>query len=152
MGYVPEDAKWYLAEIAEAITVEGDPRTVVHTNMVLIRADSPDEAYNKSLALGKSRETSYENIEGRKVTLKFKGLHDLNVVYEELDDGAELIYSEHIASSEEEIGRWIPPKAELGVFAPISPSKGPDYAFRNVMQELYQRFPSLGSPDSTKES
>ena len=52
MGYIPKDAKWYLADIIQQITVEDDPRSVVHTNVVLVRADSPEEAYEKALALG----------------------------------------------------------------------------------------------------
>jgi hypothetical protein len=32
MGYIPANAKWYLAEIVEQIAVEGDPRNVVHTS------------------------------------------------------------------------------------------------------------------------
>ena len=41
MGYIPPDAKWYLAEIVQQISVEGDPRRVVHTNLVLVRGDCP---------------------------------------------------------------------------------------------------------------
>jgi hypothetical protein len=52
MGYIPEDAKWYLAEIVEEITVEEDSRNVVHRNLHLIRADSPEEAYRKAIELG----------------------------------------------------------------------------------------------------
>ena len=32
MGYVPDDAKWWIAEIVEEITVEDDARNVVHIN------------------------------------------------------------------------------------------------------------------------
>lgn len=52
MGYIPKSAKWYLADIVQQITVEGDPRSVVHTNLVFVRADSPEEAYEKALELG----------------------------------------------------------------------------------------------------
>ena len=54
MGYVPADVKWFIAEIVEEITVEDDPRNVVHVNYNLIRADSPEEAYEKSLELGQT--------------------------------------------------------------------------------------------------
>ena len=55
MGYIPKNAKWYLAELVEEITISGDPRNVVHTNLVLVRADSAAEAYEKSLAEMKAR-------------------------------------------------------------------------------------------------
>jgi len=32
MAYIPTDAQWYVAEIVEQITVEGDSRNVVHKN------------------------------------------------------------------------------------------------------------------------
>jgi hypothetical protein len=65
MAYIPKGAKWYLAELVEEITVEDEPRNVVHTNVILVRADSPQEAYDRSLGLGKQSETSYENLAGR---------------------------------------------------------------------------------------
>jgi hypothetical protein len=51
-GYIPKSAKWYLAEIVQQITVEGDSRNVVHTNLVLVRADSPEDAYQKRWSWG----------------------------------------------------------------------------------------------------
>jgi len=38
MGFIPKDAKWYLAHIVEEIRVEGDHRNVVHTNQILVRS------------------------------------------------------------------------------------------------------------------
>ncbi|HEV2379882.1 MAG TPA: DUF4288 domain-containing protein [Terriglobia bacterium] len=156
MGYIPEDAHWYLADLVEEVTVEGDPRNVVHTNMILIRADSPEEAYEKSMELGKSSEISYPNSAGRQVTIKFRGLHQLNVIHDQLEHGAELTYDEDIGMSEDEISRWLSPKEELGVFAPRlwSPSSGPDYAAGEIMTELRERFPDLeefqpGNPKSS---
>ena len=143
MGYIPEDAKLYLADIVEEITVEGDARKVVHVNMVLIRAESPEEAFEKSVDVGKSGETNFDNPEGKKVTISFKGLHNLNVIYDRLEDGAELTYSEDIGLTDEEINRLIRPKSELGVFAPISRSKGPDYGSKEIIEEVHERFPHL---------
>lgn len=53
MAYIPENAKWYVAELVEEITVVGEPLNVVHKNLVLVRAGSPQEAYDKALALGR---------------------------------------------------------------------------------------------------
>ena len=72
MGYIPKGAKWYLADIVQQITVEGDPRNVVHKNLVLIRADSPEEAYEKAMDLGVAGEASWENIDGNRVTFRFR--------------------------------------------------------------------------------
>lgn len=136
MGWIPPNAKWYRAEIVEEITVEDDPRNVVHTNMVLIRADTPEEAYEKSIALGLEGELSYKNPDGKLVTFRFRGLRDLTVIHGELEHGTELIYSEHIGMDEEVIKNWITPREELGVFAPIEPSTGPDYRSAEIVEEM----------------
>jgi hypothetical protein len=53
MGIIPEGAKSYLANIVEELTVKDDSRNVVHANnLILIRADSPEEAYRKARELG----------------------------------------------------------------------------------------------------
>ena len=44
MGYIPPDAKWYLADIVEQATIEDDPRRVIPINTILIHADSPEAA------------------------------------------------------------------------------------------------------------
>jgi hypothetical protein len=146
LGFILADAKWYLAEIVLEITIDDDPRSVVHTNTVLVRADSPEEAYDKSLALGKQSETSYENPDGKRVQFLFKGLHDLNVIHDELEHGAELSFHEQVQMSEEEFSRWTVPKEQLGVFAPIRSSAGPDYAAGDIIREVYERFPQLRRP------
>ncbi len=92
MAHIPPSARWYVAELVEQITVKGDPRTVAHKNHVLIRADSPEEAYKKSLAIGREGEDSYENPAGRLVQIAFRGISDLNVIHDESDHGAELLY------------------------------------------------------------
>jgi len=117
VGYIPSDAKWYLAEIVEEFSFEGESENVVHTNMVLVRADSPDEAYERTIALGKEREMSYTNPEGTTVTVKFRGLRDLNVIHGELAHGTEIIWSRRKGMSEQDLMNWVSTREELGVFA-----------------------------------
>jgi Domain of unknown function (DUF4288) len=91
MGWIPKDAEWYLADIVEQITVEGDPRSVVHTNMVLVSANSPEEAYEKALQLGKELEQVYDNIDGKRVECHFRGLgtdQRLGVSFDQQDGSA----------------------------------------------------------------
>ena len=143
MGFIPKNAKWYLADLVEETRVEGERRNVVHTNCTLIRADSPDEAHTKAIALGKGGNTRYKNVNGKMVTIRFRGLRELNVIHDDLDHGAEISFNRDVAVSEKIIKSWIRPKRKLGVFAPIEPSKGPDYASAEVIQEVYERWPSL---------
>jgi Domain of unknown function (DUF4288) len=143
MGFIPKDAKWYLADIVEEIRVEGDRRNVVHTNLILIRADFPHEAHENAMALGKQGNTKYRNLEGKKVTIRFRGLKELNVIHDELEHGCEIAFSEDVGVSETKIRDWIPPKKKLGVFAPIRPHRGPDYASADIIREVYERWPQL---------
>jgi len=143
MAYIPEGAKWYVADIVEEIKVQGDQRNVVHINQTLIRADSPTEAYEKALALGKQGNATYKNPEGRTVTIRFRGLRRLNVIHDELGHGAEIGFTQAVAVSEKKIRNWISPKNKLQVFAPIKPHRGPEYASAEVMKELYKRWPHL---------
>jgi hypothetical protein len=143
MGFIPEGAKWYLANIVEEITIEGEWRNVVHTNLILIRADSPEEAYQKAMELGTEGEQTYDNIDGQRVTHRFRGLRELQVIHDELEHGAELSYREDIAVDESTIQKWVAAKEELGVFRPISPSAAPPYGSAKIIEEMYQQFPHL---------
>jgi len=135
MAYIPTDAQWYVAEIVEQVIIEGDPRNVVHRNLVLIRADSPETAYEKALSFGRSSETDYDNSEGKQVHIRFRGLSDLNVIHDKLEDGAELMYEEKVGLTNESIERLISPKERLAVFRPIEHTKGPDYSSREILDE-----------------
>lgn len=143
MGYIPKDAKWYLADIVLEITVEGDARNVIYTNLILIRADSPEDAYQKAMEIGTANEASWENIDGKQVTFSFRGLRDLNVIHGELEHGTELSYSEDMDMDEASIQKWVTPKDELGVFSPIDPSTGPDYRSSDIVEQIYEEFPQL---------
>ena len=139
MAYIPEDAEWYLAEIVVEILVEDDPRNVIWINVVLIRANSPEEAYKKALERGKTEEQTYENPQGKSVVMTFKGLRDLLVIHDKLEDGAELSYSEQTGLTETQVNDLITPKHQLGVFAPIEHEDKPNYATGDVMAEADER-------------
>jgi hypothetical protein len=137
MGFIPTDARWYLADIILEHIVEGDSRNLVHINMHLIEAESPEQAHEKALALGSDSEDEYTNTDGRRVRVAFRGLRGLNVIHDALEDGAELAYSEMVGVSEEQLRGWITPMEQLDVFAPIeSKSSGPNYMPGSVMQML----------------
>jgi len=143
MAFIPEDAKWYLADIVLEFIIEDDPRNVVHRNLLLVRADSPEEAYQKAMQLGADNEESWDNIDKKRVTIRFRGLYDLKVIHDELEHGAELSYREDVGVEESTIQKWIAPKDELGVFRPITPSTGPHYGPQDVIEKMYDQFPYL---------
>ncbi len=152
MGYIPEGARWYIADLVLVHEIEGDPRNVVHVNLHLIEAGSPEEAYRKAVALGQAGEGSYLNTDRKQVRTTFRGLRHLDVIHDDLEDGAELIYEEKVGLPEAELRRWVRPKEALGVFAPRQPrTDGPNYMPDNIMKEMeragYRRDEPPGESD-----
>ena len=141
MSHIPPNAVWYFAELVERISVVGDPRLVVHRNIHLIRADSPEDAYTKALILGREAETTYLNPAGQYVSIEFVGLADLSVISDPLEDGAELAYTRHVVSSREESEQFVRERNNLTVFAPIIPTDGPDYSSKEIV-EMVGKLPS----------
>jgi hypothetical protein len=125
MSYIPPDARWYLADIVEEFRIESEPENIVHTNTILVRADSPEGAYQSALALGKEGEITYTNPEGKTVQVYFRGLRDLNVIHGQLEHGTELIYEKRTGMSESDLAGWVSAKEDLGAFVPRDTSKDP---------------------------
>lgn len=141
---------WYLADMVQEITVEGDSRNVIHINLKLIRAASPEEAFDKATALGRSFETTYENTEGKKVQVAFRGLRDLLGVIDDLEDGSELLYQELVGMSEQEVQNLIPPKAALAAFSVARPVSRPNYLDKDIIAEAEARFGVSFEPAATE--
>ncbi len=136
MGFIPSNTTWFLADLVVARSIEDDPRTVVHINTVLVRADSAEEAYLRATEIGREEEHTYENTDGKLVTVVFRGLRELAVIHDELEHGAGLMYRERVVLTEEELGQMETPKEWLSVFAPRKASSGPNYMPGSVMDML----------------
>jgi len=137
MGYVPKDARWYLADVVLEHVIEDDRRNLVHVNAHLVEAASPEEAYKKACELGRSSQRRYLNTDHKRVHVKYRGLRELNVIHDDLEDGVELSFEEIVSVPESRLKRWVKPKKELGVFAPRRPrTRGPNYMPLSVMRDL----------------
>ena len=137
MSYIPKDARWYIADVVLEHTIEGDTRNVVHVNVHLIEAESPERAYEKAIALGREAEYVYDNTDGHEVRVTFRGLRELNVIQDVLEDGAELMYEESVEVAEADLLRWLCPKEKLAVFtAPRRQRDLPNYMPESVMKRL----------------
>ncbi|HEY9510707.1 MAG TPA: DUF4288 domain-containing protein [Verrucomicrobiae bacterium] len=134
MAYVPKDAEWFLAELIVEIKVTGSKRNVVHINYVIVRANSPEEAYKRANEIGKQSTNSYLNEKGNRVTKRFRGLRGLDVIYDPLDDECEIMFVEKLGVPEERFKRMVCPKRRLEVFQPIRNRPGrPDYSSGEIM-------------------
>jgi hypothetical protein len=71
------------------------------------------------------------------VRVRFRGLRELNVIHDELGDGAELSYSESVGVPEGQLRTWVTPKGGLAAFAPTrATTDGPNYMPEAVMRML----------------
>jgi hypothetical protein len=136
MAYVPKDAEWFLAEMVQEIRVAGCKRNIVHQNFVIIHARTPEAAYIRACKLGKSGDTSYINENGKRVITRFRGLRSLDVIYDPLEDGCEIMFIEKLGVTEKGIKKLVRLKRDLEVFLPIRGRPGrPNYSSKEIMDE-----------------
>lgn len=138
MAYVPPGACWYLADIVLEHQIEDEPRNVIHINTILVRANSPERAYERALEIGRDADREYQNPDDKTVRVIFRGLRNLLVIYEPLRSGSELTYQERTNLSEAEVAALVTPRDELGVFEERGkPSKDePNYLPKSIMDAL----------------
>lgn len=135
MAYVPKDAEWFLAQLVEEFRVQGRRRNAVHINYVLIRANTPAEAYRKAIKLGRQANQTWKNSDRKRVSHRFVGLRDLDVIYEPLEHGCEIMSVERLGLSPTGLRRLVRSKSELEAFLPIRSRKGrPDYSSKEVLE------------------
>ena len=140
MAHVPKDAEWFLADLVQEIRVAGTKQNIVHINYVIIHARSPQAAYARAMTIGKKSAMSYKNLHGKMVTIRFRGLGNLDVIYEPLGDGCEIMCREKLGVTEGGIKKMVSPKRKLEVFMPIRGRPGrPDFSSQEVMNELAKR-------------
>lgn len=114
---------WYVASYIERFKVVGDDdsnenkRCVAWENTILIKASNPDEAYAKAIEEAKIGNEPYENTDGEMVQFVFEGLTSLLPIYEELDHGSEIMWTEHENKAIKTIKSMVKNKSELEVFS-----------------------------------
>ena len=114
--------EWYIAGIMLRFEVAGENkdnsnrRTTAWENQHLVKAENPDEAYQKALKIGKDSESEYINTDGTAVRWIFEGLTTLISVYEELEDGAEIMWIKRENKAVKTIKNRIKSKDNLEVF------------------------------------
>jgi Domain of unknown function (DUF4288) len=96
-----------------------DRQCLAWENQILIKADTPEEAYAKALKRGQSdagEEMWKADNETRKGIWKFEGFTSLLPVYDELEDGSEITWTKHENKSVEKIQSLVKAKEELESF------------------------------------
>jgi hypothetical protein len=96
-----ENRNWYIVEIIEKYepinrNEEQDLRRVTTWgNHHLIKADSPEKAFDKAVILGKEKNYKFINSEGIEMESIFVGIGELLPIYEDIEDGAELMWNDY---------------------------------------------------------
>jgi len=110
---LPDDVKWFISSEVQECAIHGHPEKTVWVNHRLIRASSFDEAYKRAMEFGKAEEDTYLNADKEQVTWRFRGLQDLQPLFDALEDGAELIFDSYDDQTEQQILRRLHSKQEI---------------------------------------
>ena len=92
-------------------------RCVAWENTILVRANDRDQAWKKAVAFGRLSDGNEGWDEtGRKGAWHYEGLTSLLPVYDDLEDGGELVWVEHPRSSVKRIKAMVKTKRQLESF------------------------------------
>jgi hypothetical protein len=115
---IKNNKNWYLVEIIERCepngTVDKRPlrRCIVYGNYHLIKADSTEEAYEKAEKIGREGNYHFNNVDKKDMKWEFIGIGDLLPIYEDIEDGAELMFTDYGFISAKRSDGFVKPKAE----------------------------------------
>lgn len=113
---------WYVASYIHRFKIVGkddtneNKRCLAWKNTILVKASNPDEAYKKAIKEAKLGCEPYTNTDGEEVQFIFEGLTSLVPVYEELEDGAEILWKEYENKAIKTIKSMVKHKLELEAF------------------------------------
>ena len=83
-------------------------------NTVLVKAGSLDEAYVKVAKIGRASSKPYRGgPNGVQVRWQFEGVGSLTPIYEELKDGAEILWEDHSSRKLKTVRSWVKPKGSF---------------------------------------
>jgi len=90
-----QNASWFAARLLfESIDVESDEGYAFEERIVLLRAQSTDQAHQKAIKKARSSETEYETAAGNRIRWKFRALADVqSILDDEIVDGTEIYFS-----------------------------------------------------------
>jgi hypothetical protein len=109
---------WYLVEIIERCEPNDIDnkrplrRCIVYGNYHLIKADSVDEAYDKAEKIGRDGNYNFRNISKTEMKWEYIGIGDLLPIYEDIEDGSELMFTDYGFISAKRSEGFVRPKAE----------------------------------------
>ena len=114
---------WWVASYLERLEWSHEDRRnpkrrcLAWENTVLVQAPTRQSAWKKTIALGRlSSGTAVHDDKGRKGVWRFEGLTELLPVYEQLEDGAEILWQEHRGRTVASIRAMVRTRMQLNSF------------------------------------
>ena len=96
-----KNGNWFIVEIIEKCEPvkrdenQGLRRVTTWGNHHLIKADSPEKAFDKAVKLGKEAEYKFTNTDKVEMEWIFVGIGELLPIYEDIEDGAEIMWNDY---------------------------------------------------------
>jgi hypothetical protein len=115
---------WWIASYLERFEYEEEDknnlnrRCLAWRNTIIIKARNRDEAFRKAEKIVRLSESNgyYRNTDGQKVRWRYEGLTMLLPIYEELEDGAEILWETHENVTVKKLKSWVKGKRDLEAF------------------------------------
>ena len=117
--------RWYVAELTEEVTLEGDPQNLVHKKTRVIFADSPQDAYDKALAMISEHEVGYINEHNKSIRTRFWGLRELDLSNEDMDRAGMLPHS-RIGAARRRNSTGLSPEQQFALLLSLKPGALPN--------------------------
>jgi hypothetical protein len=117
--------RWYIAELTEEVTLEGDPLNVVHKKTRVIFADSPQDAYEKALSMITEHEISYINEHHKAIRTRFWGLRELKLSNEDMDR-AGMLPDDRIGTARRRNSTGLSPEQQFALLMSLKPGALPN--------------------------
>jgi hypothetical protein len=121
----PKTTRWYVAELTEEVTLEGDPQNIVHRKTRVIFADSPQDAYEKALTMITEHEVGYLNEHRKTIRTRFWGLRELSLSNEDMDR-AGILPKNRIGTARRQNATGLTPEQQFALLLSLKPGALPN--------------------------
>jgi hypothetical protein len=119
------DDRWYIAELTEEVTLEGDSQNLIHKKTRVIFADSPQDAYEKALSMITEHEISYINEYHKAIRTRFWGLRELKLSNEDMDR-AGMLPEDRIGTARRRNSTGLSPEQQFALLMSLKPGALPN--------------------------
>lgn len=114
---------WWIASYIERAHWDDDRRSSTSSrctaweNTIIFKAKDRDSAYSKAVRLGSSNKSTFSDDDGKRTGgWIFEGLTSLLPIYDELGDGAEVLWRDHSGRTLRRIRAMLKKKGDLEAF------------------------------------